>query len=35
VAIAAGAIVHDWTGQALLYTPKESFLNPGFRVSLF
>jgi len=35
VAIAAGAVVHDWKGQTLLYTPKESFLNPGFRVSLF
>jgi len=35
VAIAAGAKVNDWTGQTLLYTPRESFLNPGFRVSLF
>lgn len=35
VAIAAGAKVNDWTGQPLLYTPRESFLNPGFRVSLF
>ncbi|SFN04434.1 3'(2'), 5'-bisphosphate nucleotidase [Izhakiella capsodis] len=35
VAVAAGAHVHDWTGQTLDYTPRESFLNPGFRVSLF
>ncbi len=35
VAIAAGAHVHDWKGQTLDYTPRESFLNPGFRVSLF
>ncbi|MGL4486306.1 MAG: 3'(2'),5'-bisphosphate nucleotidase CysQ [Yersinia sp. (in: enterobacteria)] len=35
VAIAAGAQVHDWQGKPLDYTPRESFLNPGFRVSLF
>ncbi|CNC50893.1 adenosine-3'(2')%2C5'-bisphosphate nucleotidase [Yersinia frederiksenii] len=35
VAIAAGALVHDWQGKPLSYTPRESFLNPGFRVSLF
>lgn len=35
VAIAAGAYVHDWQGKTLDYAPRESFLNPGFRVSLF
>ncbi|WP_224555821.1 3'(2'),5'-bisphosphate nucleotidase CysQ [Pectobacterium versatile] len=35
VAVAAGAQIHDWQGQTLSYTPRESFLNPGFRVSLF
>lgn len=35
VAVAAGAHVHDWTGRTLDYAPRESFLNPGFRVSLF
>ena len=35
VASAAGATVTDWQGQTLTYTPRESFLNPGFRVSLF
>ncbi|MCL6408204.1 3'(2'),5'-bisphosphate nucleotidase CysQ, partial [Dickeya dadantii] len=35
VAVAAGAQIHDWQGQPLSYTPRESFLNPGFRVSLF
>jgi len=35
VAAAAGALVNDWTGHALDYHPRESFLNPGFRVSLF
>jgi 3'(2'), 5'-bisphosphate nucleotidase len=35
VAIAAGAHVHDWQGKPLDYAPRESFLNPGFRVSLF
>lgn len=35
VAAAAGALVHDWQGRPLDYTPRESFLNPGFRVSLF
>jgi len=27
--------VHDWQGRSLSYLPRESFLNPGFRVSLF
>ena len=35
VAVAAGAQVHDWQGRTLDYTPRESFLNPGFRVSIF
>ncbi|MEA1063356.1 3'(2'),5'-bisphosphate nucleotidase CysQ [Erwinia sp. HR93] len=35
VAAAAGARVHDWQGRTLDYTPRESFLNPGFRVSIF
>ncbi|MEN4933079.1 3'(2'),5'-bisphosphate nucleotidase CysQ [Pantoea agglomerans] len=35
VAMAAGAHVHDWQGKTLDYAPRESFLNPGFRVSLF
>lgn len=35
VAIAAGAHVHDWQGRTLDYAPRESFLNPGFRVSIF
>lgn len=35
VARAAGAHVTDWTGKTLDYTPRGSFLNPGFRVSLF
>ncbi len=35
VALAAGAHVHDWKGRPLDYTPRESFLNPGFRVSIF
>lgn len=35
VAVAAGAQVHDWQGRTLDYTPRESFLNPGFRVSVF
>ncbi|HBO22240.1 MULTISPECIES: 3'(2'),5'-bisphosphate nucleotidase CysQ [unclassified Providencia] len=35
VAIGAGAKVIDWTGKTLDYTPRESFLNPGFRVILF
>lgn len=35
IALAAGAHVHDWQGKTLDYTPRESFLNPGFRVSLF
>ena len=35
VAIAAGAKVLDWNGKTLDYTPRESFLNPGFRVTLF
>ncbi|AFP85211.1 3'(2'),5'-bisphosphate nucleotidase CysQ [secondary endosymbiont of Ctenarytaina eucalypti] len=35
VASAAGAQVNDWEGRTLDYTPRESFLNPAFRVSLF
>ena len=35
VAVAAGAHVHDWQGKTLDYTPRESFLNPGFRVSIY
>lgn len=35
VAVAAGAQVHDWQGRTLDYTPRESFLNPGFRVSIY
>lgn len=35
VAIAAGAHVHDWNGKTLDYAPRESFLNPGFRVSIY
>ncbi|WP_075182737.1 3'(2'),5'-bisphosphate nucleotidase CysQ [Pantoea sp. 1.19] len=35
VALAAGAHVHDWQGRELDYTPRERFLNPGFRVSLY
>nr|WP_239553037.1 3'(2'),5'-bisphosphate nucleotidase CysQ [Pantoea coffeiphila] len=35
VALAAGAHVNDWQGKTLDYTPRESFLNPGFRVSIF
>lgn len=35
VAQAAGARVTNWQGQTLTYLPRESLLNPGFRVSLF
>lgn len=35
VAVAAGAHVHDWHGKPLDYTPRETFLNPGFRVSIY
>ena len=35
LAVAAGAQVHDWQGKTLDYTPRESFLNPGFRVSIY
>ncbi|MBS0849177.1 3'(2'),5'-bisphosphate nucleotidase CysQ [Citrobacter sp. JGM124] len=35
VAVAAGAQVHDWEGRVLDYTPRESFLNPGFRVTVY
>lgn len=35
VAAAAGAQIHDWQGNPLIYAPRESLLNPGFRVSLF
>ncbi|MCR3756009.1 MAG: 3'(2'),5'-bisphosphate nucleotidase [Sodalis sp. Psp] len=34
VAMAAGAHVSDWQGRTLDYTPRKSFLNPSFRVSL-
>ena len=34
-AAAAGAHVHNWQGKPLDYTPRESFLNPGFRVSIY
>lgn len=33
VAMAAGADITDWQGNTLNYTPRESFLNPGFCVS--
>jgi len=32
---AAGAKVTDWNGRTLDYSPRESFINPGFRVSIF
>ena len=35
VAVAAGAHVHDWQGRTLDYTPRESLLNPSFRVSIY
>ena len=35
VAVAAGAHVNDWQGRSLDYTPRESFLNPGFRVFIY
>ncbi|SPW28812.1 3'(2'),5'-bisphosphate nucleotidase CysQ [Edwardsiella tarda] len=35
IAQAAGAQVRDWQGKTLDYTPAESLLNPGFRVSLY
>lgn len=35
VAAAAGAQVYDWEGRVLDYTPRESFLNPGFRVRVY
>lgn len=35
VAMAAGAHITDWQGNTLDYTPRESFLNPGFRVTLY
>lgn len=36
IAIAAGAIVHDWNGHALCYKNiNPYFLNPGFQVSLY
>ncbi|MDF7680024.1 3'(2'),5'-bisphosphate nucleotidase CysQ [Enterobacteriaceae bacterium ESL0689] len=34
IALAAGAHIRDWQGAELDYTPRESFLNPGFRVSV-
>lgn len=35
IAQAAGANVIDWYGRTLDYSPRESFFNPGFRVSIF
>ncbi|WGY27930.1 3'(2'),5'-bisphosphate nucleotidase CysQ [Proteus mirabilis] len=35
IAIAAGAHVTDWKGVTLDYSPRESLINPGFRVSIF
>ncbi len=35
IAQAAGAKVTDWNGRTLDYSPRESFINPGFRVSIF
>lgn len=35
IAVSAGAQVHDWEGRVLDYTPRESFLNPGFRVTVY
>ncbi len=35
VALAAGAHITDWSGKTLDYTPRESLINPGFRVSSF
>ncbi|MCE0490084.1 3'(2'),5'-bisphosphate nucleotidase CysQ [Pantoea sp. Mb-10] len=35
VAVAAGGYVRDWQGRVLDYTPRESLINPGFRVSIF
>lgn len=35
IAVAAGAHVNDWQGKPLDYTLRASFINPGFRVSLF
>lgn len=35
IAEAAGAKVTDWNGRTLDYSPRESFINPGFRVSIF
>ncbi|AKC60267.1 3'(2'),5'-bisphosphate nucleotidase CysQ [Blochmannia endosymbiont of Camponotus (Colobopsis) obliquus] len=34
VAVAAGAKIIDWYGNVLIYGPFNSFLNPGFEVSL-
>ncbi|UVK78258.1 MAG: 3'(2'),5'-bisphosphate nucleotidase [Sodalis sp. Fse] len=34
IAMTAGAQVNDWQGQPLDYTPRESSLNHGFKVSL-
>ncbi|VFP84551.1 3'(2'),5'-bisphosphate nucleotidase CysQ [Candidatus Erwinia haradaeae] len=34
IAVAAGAAVHDWQGKELDYTPKKSYLNQGFCVSV-
>ncbi|HGJ5874463.1 MAG TPA: 3'(2'),5'-bisphosphate nucleotidase CysQ [Arsenophonus apicola] len=35
IAQAAGAKVTDWYGRTLNYSLRESFINPGFRVSIF
>ncbi|QOI10767.1 3'(2'),5'-bisphosphate nucleotidase CysQ [Blochmannia endosymbiont of Colobopsis nipponica] len=35
VAMAAGAKIIDWHGSSLAYTLCDSFLNPGFEVSLY
>lgn len=32
IAYAAGALIEDWHGNALDYLPRESLLNPGFKV---
>lgn len=36
IAVAAGAVVHDWNGHALCYKDiNPYFLNPGFQVSVY
>ncbi|UDG79138.1 3'(2'),5'-bisphosphate nucleotidase CysQ [Candidatus Ecksteinia adelgidicola] len=34
IADAAGAKISDWKGCSLLYTPRKSFFNPEFKVSI-